>query len=929
MSTSTLPANDVTQNHKEQAFIHRAHDLADYVGPIDMDEIQRSAEAAFERFVFKDGNTDGEKVSFEEYIAQGDGLDTIAVTAHPTFFKSKEESGLLAQLFTAYATNREEAAQELEAQISTIQTRHPYQDPQTNEEGEQLHEALERTIAAGRMMQIAQMKVAQKHFPDQWKEGRYSPFNRAIWHKFDRDGRDIPVNVQLGEALCQRRLGLELIYLPQLKALQEQEGFSDPTGSISRAIQRIKSTAKIYAGKELELASLDEENINMEELQVLIDSLNATKDERITHPDQIIDVLLPILEDENTPDDLFENTKLIVDNLQKNGLCFATPTHRVNAEDVHHYLNAERREAGKGDLNNPKQLSADKSHFKETEEMIEKATDQVSGSFTDVISKAPADGKCIHEMMMIRRFVNEAIDSHTVEKIDIAESHNAMTQRALRLAAKQYGISDITDIGLLHEDAGGIDNARKIYSKLLSSSQYLEEISHTVPGMNKKRPRLVLKIGYSDFAKQHSAPGGKPNNEKCLLQTMRAIEDAGLAHEIDLDIEFAGGEGPGRRVNPKGYGWTLKETATPAVLSFANENGIRLKYRETIQGGDGCILLGTEESAAKIMVTQLDHLSRYMTASPSTTWDPLYYSQLRENVSEHHESARKTYDELYNDPDFALLMKLHKELCEKGGSRKVNRGELRSPYDKDEGNQPPLADLRAIGFNAASIQTGVHLPPIFGQGTAFYQNPERTERLVQSPLFRERLITSFMVRDLHMMDELNDFVELWNPDYWLQSPKFDADGNETTESHIAQRLDELAYSDGNKESIYARLKRAVRLIDDDLQKFDQIRERYDFSDIESIIQQGNYLERLDQKRALLSDMHAHRLSTIKQLFLDLESSDLYSHDHTRKERQFAINAGICLDLKSASTVLPKAANGNTQKNIKSQSIPILDVNYNA
>jgi len=277
------------------------------------------------------------------------------------------------------------------------------------------------------MMQRAMMNVAKKHYTDQWKKGHYSPFNRSIWQKFDRDGRVIPVNVQLGESLRQRRMGLERVYLPQFKALLDQDITEEQKAPIRDAIERMETTARIYDQKEKRLASLDENSIDMGDLQEIIDDLTATKNGRITHPNQLTSALAPILDRSDISEDLFSTVKLIRDDLQSNGLCFATPTHRVNAEDAHKFLEVERRKIGKGDLRNPDQIEADTAHFSSTEQMISETSDLVTGTFTKTLQNAPMDGKPVHEMMMIRRFVHDAIDAHTIEKVDIAEAHNAMT----------------------------------------------------------------------------------------------------------------------------------------------------------------------------------------------------------------------------------------------------------------------------------------------------------------------------------------------------------------------------------------------------------------------------------------------------------------------------------------------------------------------
>lgn len=933
MNSMSPVSSEKVADYKEKAFNFRSIDQANYIGPIDMNAIEKQFEEAFEKFA----HDSDDLVDFDRFIARGEDLITIVMTAHPTFLKSMEEAGLLSKVFTAIASGDKDKITELKTHIRQTQADHPYKDPTTNEEGERLNAALKNTVNPGRIMQRAQIKVAKKLYPNDWKKGHYSPFNRATWQKHDRDGREIPVTVQLGETIRQRRLGFEWINVPAIEALKNHPEFKDPDGAIGNILGHMNTTASYYALKEKALEALDEQDPDMDALQGIIDDFGMSKEGRITHPNQIIEALQPLLDDPNTPDDLFIEAKIIVDDLVSNGLCFATPTHRTNAEDAQNYLAVERHKAGQGDIFGGDGLEADESHFQETEEMIAAATDQVSGSFTDMLKGMPQDGKSVHEMMLIRRFVLNSIDSHTIEKVDIAETHNAMTQRAVRLATIQYGVSKNTDVGILHEDDKGIDPAYEIYSKLFSSKQYLAEISQHDGNTTKKRPRIVMKIGFSDFAKQHSSPGGKPSNEKCLLQTMKAIREADLAGKVDLDIEFAGGEGPGRRVNPKGYEWTLKETVTPAILSYAKKHGIRVKYRETIQGGDGCILLGTEQSAAKVMSTQLEHLSTHLTADSKKAYDRTYYNELSGPISEHHRAARNAYHELYSNPDFAMMVKMFGAFCEKGGSRKVSRAETRSPYDKPEDNQPPLADVRAIGYNARLIQMLAHLTPILGQGTAFYQNQERTDQIIESDLFRERLMTSMMVRDLHMLDELKQFIETFNPEYWGEFPKFDDKGNLTTEAMIAQRLDDIVYSDGDNRRVYPRLKKAFRAIELDLEKFDQIIKKPVFDDVRETIREhdGKFAFDYDQavadKRALTHDVQQDRIAIMRQIFSDLEGSPVHMKDHSRQERSGAIKAGMCMDFKGADILLGKAANANQPglvETLKAMSAALPDLHYN-
>ena len=92
-------------------------------------------------------------------------------------------------------------------------------------------------------------------------------------------------------------------------------------------------------------------------------------------------------------------------------------------------------------------------------------------------------------------------------------------------------------------------------------------------------------------------------------------------------------------------------------------------------------------------------------------------------------------------------------------------------------------------------------------------------------------MTAVMVRDLHMLDELEAFIEVFNPASWQEFDQFDEHGNQTTEAMIAKRLDEIVYSDDSPKRIYPRLKRAFRLIKADLEKFDQIVRKPEFDDV--------------------------------------------------------------------------------------------------
>ena len=395
------------------------------------------------------------------------------------------------------------------------------------------------------------------------------------------------------------------------------------------------------------------------------------------------------------------------------------------AKDVHSYLNVQRHKQGVSDLKNADNIRADESHFQQTETMIDDASNRVSGSFTGYLKSEVMNGETVREMMMVRRFVVDNIDSHTFERVDIAECHNAMTQRALRLAAIQHGVSDHLAIGILHEDAEGSDNGPVIYRRLFGSELYLYETNCAAAGTNKKPGTIHTKVGFSDFAKQQGVTGTKPNTEAFLLKSLKVMAE----NDIKVwDIEFAGGQGPGRRVNPMGYDETLKETITPSVLAYASKLGIHIRARETIQGGDGCLVLGTEQSAAKTMATKLDHMTRGLTDDPNENLDWKYYKELSEEIIGHSEDSREEYKGLYEDPDIAILIKLFKNLSVKGGSRKVDRGEERSPYDKPEEASSLIADIRAIGFNYITKTMGVHLAPILGVGTAFCNNPQRTEK---------------------------------------------------------------------------------------------------------------------------------------------------------------------------------------------------------
>ena len=916
--------------HKE-AFIHRAEDAAHYIGAIDLNKIQTSMENSFERFAIKQVD------KFKAFNESCNNLITTVLTAHPTFFYSKEAAALQAKLVEAYASGQD--AQDLEAQIEATLKAHPYKDPTTDQEGDLLYEAFKNTLSASEMMQRAQIKIAQKYFPDQWKTGVYSAHGRASWQKADRDGRVIPMHVHLGEALRQRRMGLEFVHLPKLQTLLEHPTFLDNNRTkIENVIQSTQDTINFYRKQEDALSRLNADDTPyleyLKSLDSIMGDIQNSDIKRITHPDHITNALKDFLRDLRTPDDLYLEIKLIVDNLNSNGICLAALTHRVGAQEGYDYLDVERQKIDLGALQNTDELQADELHFAQIEDMITTVKTVAETSLVEALGNVPKDGRSLRELMLIKRFTFKHVDSHTTEKLDVAESHNATALMTIEHAMTQYGTRKGFNPGMLHEDQLGIDPAYTFYKTLLKSKPYLKGILDFDERTTKKKPCIYLKIGFSDYAKQHGSTSGKPSNEKCLLDIMRAIRDAGPTEAIDLDIEFAGGEGAGRRKNPSAYKAMLDETITSTVLAYANKLGINLKYRDTVQGGDGCIFLGTPALAAKAIATQLDHVSKGLTQDPTPILQQNYYIKtekggIQEHVKAHHRTAKETYHNLYNHPGFSLLMNLHKPLSIKGGSRKLNRGELVNPYDAAANNKAAMAGFRAIGFNVTTMLTGVHLPPGYGQGTAFFQQtPKVREKLSKSPLFRKRLTTAFMVRDLHMEDSLKNFIARYNPDYWRGFDRLTADGQDSVEFKLSNRMQNLVYSDGGNRCVYSRLSEIYRVITDDLHELDRMRGEYDFSDVEKTIAQGDYTERLAQKRQILDALHANRLQLLEDYFKALESTDVYSPDYEASARETGIKAGLCLDFDIVSKVFGDRFK-SVQAEAKQYAMPIVDLCYQA
>ena len=93
----------------------------------------------------------------------------------------------------------------------------------------------------------------------------------------------------------------------------------------------------------------------------------------------------------------------------------------------------------------------------------------------------------------------------------------------------------------------------------------------------------------------------------------------------------------------------------------------------------------------------------------------------------------------------------------------------------------------------------------------------------------------------------------------------------------------------------------------------------------------DYDRRVTEKRALIEELQTHRIELMKQVFLDLEGSEVYSSDYSRDQRHGAIAAGMCMDFKGASIILDRAANdhGSPVKALKGLSSAVPDLCYNS
>ena len=188
--------------------------------------------------------------------------------------------------------------------------------------------------------------------------------------------------------------------------------------------------------------------------------LIQTKDQRITHPKELIDSIEAILEQNDVPEDVKTQMVQMRSRLKNHGIAFAHPHFRINGKSVKAGLS---QHAHNGSRIDPK--TEDEAMDEVALPLVANMLKFVQVEDTNLNDLVNAEETIMKQMLFIRE-TKDLIDSHSSNRYLVAETHNATTLLATLYFAKLNGVDDIVDISPLFEDGPGVDNAISIMTKM-------------------------------------------------------------------------------------------------------------------------------------------------------------------------------------------------------------------------------------------------------------------------------------------------------------------------------------------------------------------------------------------------------------------------------------------------------------------------------
>ena len=843
-------------------FVHR------HIGNVDVAANQQLLREALKRCTIHPET--GERLSVQDFEKRIFDLFSIVFTGHPVWNMTPSEYEAIAERI--HFPLDDDAG--LSAKKRLEQVAHErFVHPDLDRENEDTYQALYRANEALRMAETVAIEVGKETYPESWTEINYTVGLLYKWTLHDWDGReDINWNLPFADKMRLQFEKFRKETIPDFLALKALLSHSPDIARVEAIIRKLEFSASVmekhYAFYRNYQVDLDEGLVALQADEM---ALLATKNDRITHPRELVAALNEILKN-ILPSDTPLQKKVVQLRTAVNGrgLSLSRTHSRINSTNIEstHTKDLPDHEDSKDEIDqgvipngveipDEDKPTLDERYLPKLNHQIKviKQAKQRDFSLLDLALSQHSVGKQILVSKMTGELINEQEQSvHLIADHRAAFHSVGLLSFIYKYGAEKYAFP----VGLWEEEIG-LKNDNLIIYNLLTNVHFQEFVQENYGNSTFPYHRVMQQGGFSDLMRQYglfaSAFTGRTGER--FLNAVASVFEGKVGY-----VYFpTGGNKDMRGYHLGSYKRSLEKRVNGHSLAKAQKKGLGWGYSPQLsfQGQDAFLLFGSVEAAFAILTQSIDHVTRDHSEYLHDVWFRKHKDTMA--LTESVKNASKAFNA---NPDWVDLLYVFKNLNPRTGSR---------PPKRKSNNKR----LRAIGQANVMEALEFPVPIVVGFNKAANDNPRIFEkRMAESPHFAEAFIEVMDIA-LDMFDPTigHRYLELLNPNYWEEKALAHPEKRE-----VYRRIADTLTKHGN----YFRFKPIGNLISREYEDAKALRHRF-YDNMPPFV--NSAYQPCAERRARKNQIHSVRLALIESLWEKLFSIKKFGRKEVSVEEAYA------------------------------------------
>ena len=722
LEAGTVSRQDLTcliHSLGKASFKARARALADYVGPLDMDENRKRLKSAIKSLL-------GDAGTFEEDLAVLRRCQLgLVFTAHPTFLLSRCQRNMLARLANDEIIEDDETGFGPDRPITL------------NDEHEAVLLALDRASDAIAEFSKTSIEILRKRHGGRWREAQIGFVSVGTWVGYDLDGRtDIAWIDMFRFRLAEKSRQIRR-YEASINRILLRPGCGSATES--RLRQMALKLYRLQAWSDLVLEAFSQSPLDPSALETASEILTTN------HPDRIVSItpLLSMLDEAiaDASDEIAIDLLVLRNEMAALGFGVGEVHLRINATQLHNAIMQYL------DLDSEEQIGS-RSILEKLGELIRNADKyQVNFASLDIEQKT-----ALRQFLLAAQILKH-VDSGSSIRLLIAECESPATVLAAMCFARLCGVDHRLDISPLFETPAALEGAARFFDVLFTIPEYRDIV--------RVRGRIAIQTGFSDSGRFMGQIPAALAIERVQGQLARACTRHELT-DVEVLIFNTHGESAGRGTHQRSFMDRAFYVLSPWIRHQYRDAGIALKHEVSFQGGDGYLYFETPELA----LATLTRLVECEVPPRCVPDDDALYAKTSFSFDFYRRIAN-FHDHLLNDRAYhRTLGSFPQGLLNETGSRKSRR-----QFDVAGAEVHQVRKIRAIPHNAILQQLGYPLTVVSGFGSAVRDDEDRFVEVYRGS-DRLRRLTShvFATKQKSSIKALAAFATIYDPAFWSSRP---------------------------------------------------------------------------------------------------------------------------------------------------------------